>query len=154
MGVQRDGGHYVFMWELLGAGMYDGLCVFVLLFTVALTIWPGFFLSIIFWGSSPAGSETPLFLHRFIILIIPLQLFHNIPLGAWRLVYNYISNDVQMLQNKCCSYLPNGGTKNNAQDPNQLPLVKRKVHYSGPNVSKLSWNDFFQIPNDLYPKNT
>lgn len=90
----------VYVWGgLVGGGMYVRLCVRVLLFTVALTIWPGFFICI-FWGSSPTGFETLLFLLRFIILIILPPLFPNIPLRAWRRARSYISNDVQMPHNK------------------------------------------------------
>lgn len=81
------GGNYVFMCKLVGGGMYVRLCVYVLLFTVALTIWPGF-LSFL-RGRSPAECETRLLLLRFIILIIRLQLLPNFPVGDWMMCKHF-----------------------------------------------------------------
>lgn len=101
----------VYVWELVGGGMYIRLWVYVLLFTVALTIWPGFFISF-FWGSSLQGLRLDCIAQVYYPYYSPPAVSRS-PLRAWWLVYNYISNDVQMLQNECYLYLPNGGAKNN-----------------------------------------
>lgn len=54
--VRRDGGTGVFMCEHVGGSMYVGLGVYLLLFAVTFTSWPGFCL-FFFWGTRPAGCD-------------------------------------------------------------------------------------------------
>lgn len=103
-------------WWELGVDVWE-LCVHVWLFTVTLTIWPGFLFRPSFEIQTPQGLR----LYRVFFAQVYYPYYSPIAVSQFprrdcRLVYN-ISNDVQMLLNKCFLYFPNGGAKNNAQSP-------------------------------------
>lgn len=79
------------------------VCVYVLLFTETLTIWPVF--SLLFSSFSARGAWDDCFCSGLLSWLFSPPAASQFPLRAWRREDNYISNDVQTLPHKCDLYL-------------------------------------------------
>lgn len=105
------------MWELVGGGRCVGLSVYVLLFTVPLTIWPAFsFLSC--EDGAPQWERLHCCCSGLLSLLFASSCCALSPRGP-----EWWANT----SNKCCSlFFPNGATKNNTQSRKPLQVFQHQ----------------------------